>query len=140
VRTIIFKRGWCSCALVEWLIIVVDFKSLSTKLKDFIGKSIPNIAHDIEKRSTVFAMREWTRYVTTKGCALTFKRRVRTLLNTEALLCDVALTLDFGNADDITHLRLIFDPPQPLASDFDVNATQLGILGVLLANLITRVE
>ena len=112
VRTVVFKQGWCSCALVEWLIIIVDFKSLSTKLKDLIGKSIPNIVHDIEKRSTVFAMREWMRDITTKGCALTFERRVWTLLNTEALLRDVALTLDFGDADEITHLRLIFDPPR----------------------------
>jgi hypothetical protein len=58
----------------------------------------------------------------------------------EVILRDVAITLDFGDADKITHLCLIFDPPQPLAGDFDVNATQLGILGVLLANLITGVE
>jgi hypothetical protein len=41
----------------------------------------------------------------------------------EALIHDVALTLNFGDADKITHLRLIFDPPQPLAGDFNVNAT-----------------
>ena len=41
----------------------------------------------------------------------------------EALLHDVALTLNFRDADKIAHLHLIFDPPKPLADDFDVNAT-----------------
>jgi hypothetical protein len=66
VRTVVFTRRGC-CALVEWLVIVVDFKSLSTKLTDLIGKSIPNIVHDIEKCSTFITMREWTRDIARKG-------------------------------------------------------------------------
>ena len=106
VRTVVFNTRRGCCALVEWLVIIVDFKSLSTKLTDLIHKSIPNIAHDIEKRSTVFAMWEWTRDIPRKGCTLTFERRVRTLFNTEALLHNVVLTVNFRDADKITQLRL----------------------------------
>jgi hypothetical protein len=121
VRTVVYNRRKGCYALVEWLLIIIDLKSLSTKLTDLIRKSNPNIAHDIGMRSTVFAMREWTRDIT-KGCTLTFERHVWTLFNTESLLHNVALTLNFGDADKITHLCLIFDPPQPLAGDFDINA------------------
>ncbi len=113
-------------ALVEGLIVSIHFDTFRTKLTELLlgESSSPNIGHNVVERCMVFAWtNDWTRGdITKNGGALIFEGRFWSLFNWEALLRNVTLTLNFGDADEITLLCLIVDPPQPLASDDDVNA------------------
>ncbi len=112
-------------ALVKGLVLVVDINPFGMKLCDVLIDVTTNlhIWPAVVQCSAVFAVHTYWRDGTGNRCmTLAFERHFGGLFDSEALLGNVTLILDFRDGDEITQPCLIFDPSQPLASDDDVHA------------------